>query len=302
MSNYSMGEYIKRRRKELGIKQIDLCQGICDRGTLSRIELGKQSATKYIFDALMQRLGIVTEHYASFLTTGEFKIEELKHELANAAFYRNFEKMNEHIREIEASPEFQNPLVQRLVTHFKTIIMTSEQDHEKNLELLRHVICATKPNFNENKIAGLLLSVDEVKIINNIANIYSQQNKHDAASKIYAQLIQNLESAYMDSEEKDRLLTMLFYNYSRALGLDKKYEQSIQIAQNGVKLSLKYGRGIQLARLYVNIAYCLYYLNCETEGFTYLSEAVTLQRILKLPEPAQQAVDQFRELLNVDIN
>ena len=43
MKNVFLGEYIKQRRLDLGLTQEQLCDGICEPMTLSRLENGKQT-------------------------------------------------------------------------------------------------------------------------------------------------------------------------------------------------------------------------------------------------------------------
>lgn len=43
MKNFFLGEYIKQRRLDLGLTQEQLCEGICEPMTLSRLENGKQT-------------------------------------------------------------------------------------------------------------------------------------------------------------------------------------------------------------------------------------------------------------------
>ncbi|WP_169728525.1 helix-turn-helix domain-containing protein [Salibacterium aidingense] len=49
---------IKKMRKEQGISQEDLCDGICSQSMLSRIEKGDYKASFQTIKQLAQRLGI----------------------------------------------------------------------------------------------------------------------------------------------------------------------------------------------------------------------------------------------------
>ena len=46
MQNFLLGEYIRQRRLELGLTQEEVCDGICEPITLSRIENGKQTPSR----------------------------------------------------------------------------------------------------------------------------------------------------------------------------------------------------------------------------------------------------------------
>ena len=43
MEQLFIGELIRQRRLELGLKQCELCEGICEPVTMSRLESGKQT-------------------------------------------------------------------------------------------------------------------------------------------------------------------------------------------------------------------------------------------------------------------
>ena len=58
MKELFIGEVIKRKRKELRLTQEELCEGICEPSTISRIESGKQVPAKNKLDALLQRLDL----------------------------------------------------------------------------------------------------------------------------------------------------------------------------------------------------------------------------------------------------
>lgn len=90
MYNYHIGEYIKRKREEQKIKQDELCYGICDRSTLSRIERGKQEPSYYILKALLQRLGISEDRCQILMGPQEFEISELQREIVADNVRHNF--------------------------------------------------------------------------------------------------------------------------------------------------------------------------------------------------------------------
>ena len=54
MKNVFLGEYIKQRRLDLGLTQEQLCDGICEPMTLSRLENGKQNGSPSKGDCCMQ--------------------------------------------------------------------------------------------------------------------------------------------------------------------------------------------------------------------------------------------------------
>ena len=62
MKEIFLGEFIKQRRLELGLTQEQLCEGICEPMTISRIENGRQTPSRNRINALLQRLGLPIMH------------------------------------------------------------------------------------------------------------------------------------------------------------------------------------------------------------------------------------------------
>ncbi len=59
-SIYEIGDMIKCSRKSMGITQEELAEGICSVLTLSRIENGRQSPGKKVYEELMRKMGLET--------------------------------------------------------------------------------------------------------------------------------------------------------------------------------------------------------------------------------------------------
>lgn len=58
MSQHELGSLVRRLRKEHGLTQEQLAEGICSPVSISRIESGRQRPSKALLDALMDRLGL----------------------------------------------------------------------------------------------------------------------------------------------------------------------------------------------------------------------------------------------------
>ncbi len=81
MKNVFLGEYIKQRRLDLGLTQEQLCDGICEPVTLSRLENGKQTPSRNRINALLQRLGLPDDRYFALLSKNELEMEALQKEI-----------------------------------------------------------------------------------------------------------------------------------------------------------------------------------------------------------------------------
>ena len=81
MQNFLLGEFIRQRRLDLGLTQEEVCNGICEPITLSRIENGKQTPSRSRINAILQRLDLPDDRYYALLSKDELEIEALEKEI-----------------------------------------------------------------------------------------------------------------------------------------------------------------------------------------------------------------------------
>lgn len=102
MQEMFIGEVVRRRRLELGLTQEELCEGICEPITISRLENGRQTPSRNRLNALLERLGLPADRYYALLSRNEREIETLQKELAscNAGFIQAQGEEKKQIREM----------------------------------------------------------------------------------------------------------------------------------------------------------------------------------------------------------
>ena len=258
MSNYHIGQYIKKRREELNVNQDALCYGICDRSTLSRIERGRQEPSYQVLKALLQRLGISENRCQILIGPQEFAADNVKHDFSAAL---------QKIERLEAlfQPE-QQPILQQFVLRVRALAgyekdgQHFDYDCPTQRRMLKQALELTCAGINLENMRGFLLGEDETKIINQIAITYSEEGKRRQAIEIYRQLIRYVESHFPDCEVRQVMLPLTAYNYSRLLGLERRYEEAIEVAELGRQCCVKYNKCRMLGGLLLNIACCLHEL------------------------------------------
>lgn len=113
MKELHIGEVIQKRRKELGLTQAEVCEGICEPMTLSRIENGKQAPSYNRVKAILHRLALPEDRYVALLDEDEIKLEDLKKEasarvnlIRNASAQAKPKLWREALASIQALEEF----------------------------------------------------------------------------------------------------------------------------------------------------------------------------------------------------
>ena len=259
MKAYNIGLFIKKKREEQHIRQEDLCRGICDKSTLSRIERGKQEPSSGILGVLLQRLGINEDQLAVLLGPKDFEISDLQKEIVALNSQREYEKAAEKIRRLEQLVEPTDKITQQFILRCKALVYFPE-NYPASRDLLLQALSLTLPDFDFDHISNYLLGIEEIKILNQLANSYSEAGDRRFAIHIYRQLFEDPRKQLLNTEAKIPLFTMLSYNYSRLLGLERRYEEEIEIATLGQQACIQYNRCQYLGGLLLNIACALYEL------------------------------------------
>lgn len=272
MKAYNIGLFIKKKREEQHIRQEDLCRGICDKSTLSRIERGKQEPSSGILGVLLQRLGINEDQLAVLLGPKDFEISDLQKEIVALNSQKEYEKAAEKIRRLEQLVEPTDKITQQFILRSKALAYFPE-DYPASRNLLLQALSLTLPDFDFDHISDYLLGIEEVKILNQLANSYSEAGDRRFAIHIYRQLFEDPRKRLFNIEAELTLLPLLAYNYSRLLGLERRYEEEIEIATLGQKTCIKYNKCQYLGGLLLNISCALRELGQDKESRSKLIDS-----------------------------
>ena len=185
-----LGDYIRQRRLELGLTQEQVCEGICEPITLSRIENGKQTPSRVRINAILQRLDLPDDRYYALLTKNELEIEALEKEIVACNATGRAEEGFKQIEKLKAFAEGE-PLIQQFIIRSRLLLEQMEKRYteQEEIEILTQAIRLTVPDFNTEEIEKKLYTRDEIKIINQIANAYSCAGNQKKAADIFYQLL-----------------------------------------------------------------------------------------------------------------
>lgn len=287
MSNYHIGQYIKKRREELNVNQDALCYGICNRSTLSRIERGRQEPSYQVLKALLQRLGISENRCQILIGPQEFAIVELQREIVADNVKHDFSAALQKIERLEAlfQPE-QQPILQQFVLRVRALAgyekdgQHFDYDCPTQRRMLKQALDMTHPNFDLEKIERCLLSIEDMKSLNQIAITYSETGDRRFAIRIYEQLMKYPRNRLFNNEALLTVTPMLCYNFSRLLGRERRYEEELEIAQYGYDISLKYDKARLLGGLLLNMGCALHELGRDEESKEKLIDSYYAYRLI----------------------
>lgn len=160
MQYMDIGTLIKTRRKELNMTQEELCEGICEPVTISRIENGKQIPSTKHLKAILERLNLPTQqiiclvpqsiyrNYTSFISI----LDDLqKFTLKDNSVDLSEEFLLKEISKIDCSDKSSEQFQFLLSAFLQTI-------HSPDINLVYEIINEiklTQPTFNESNFVNL---------------------------------------------------------------------------------------------------------------------------------------------------
>ena len=286
MKEFPIGEVIRQRRIELGLTQEELCEGIYEPPTMSRIETGRQTPSRTKLNVLLQRLGLPDDRYYALLSDNETKIADLQKEIVSCNVLGKEKKGLEMINELEEIADPQDTTIQQFILRSKVILGKLENGEikpysfEQKLEILFQAIHLTSPRFNIEEIDRGLYGLDEVKVINQIALTYSRNDEHKKAIDIYYQLLRYIKKHFQNILQSGGLLPLVCYNYARELDLVKRYEDALKIAQLGWQACVQYGQYRNLPVIIALMAECYHFLNDDNKSIEYYRQAYYIHKAI----------------------
>ncbi len=254
MTKCEIGKIIKKRRTELGIKQSELCCGICDESVLSRIEAGRNSGSDEIKAQLIERLGMSSAILGEQIDEKNYLVRQKIRE-ANLEYCDN--KLTEALEMLNALKadydNFSTANKQRFCTLY-TLVSYDNGDisDEERLSSFEESLKMTVPNYSLENLPPLM-SKAELYTLGRIATTYIVFDEHKKAAGILSHTKKFVEDYYDDKLAAADSLSLTCYNLSLCLGQLKQYDECIRVARQGIEYSRK-------AEDMVNLAWCMY--NC----------------------------------------
>lgn len=301
MKKYFIGELIKKRRLELKLTQEQLCEGICEPITISRLENGKQTPSMNKLRVLLQRLDLPEDKYYALLSKNEMQISDLQTEIVSCNVFKDSQRGLPKIAELEELSDPDDHLLHQFILRSKVLLGKKENEqiipytYEEKLDMLFEAIRLTAPNFDIDAIYEGLYSIDEVKVINQIALVYSDLKQHKKAIDIYYQLLKYIKKHFQNILQSDGLLPLVAFNYARELDLVGRYAEAVEIAEIGWQACVQYGQYYYLPSTIALIAECYHFLNQDKKSKKYYKQAFYLFEAINNKRGAEIIKSEIKE-------
>lgn len=314
MEHGSLGAYMKERRQALGLTQTEVCEGICETMTLSRLESGSQTPAYNRIVAMLQRLGLPDDRFIALLNKNELETDMLKNEIiaCNIQFEEQvgqarqlaFEKGMEKLAELEAILEKDDQITRQFILRSKVILGKPEGGYslDEQREMLLEAIRLTVPRFDLEEIDRSLYSLDEIKIIIQIANVYSLLGQHRKAVDILSQLLKYIQKHCSNLTQSASHLPFAAHNYALELALCGRYEEAIEIARLGWNSCVKFAHYQHFPGLIHIMAECYHFLGNDEKALRLFYQAYYIYEAIDNTVNLEQLKASLHEYYDLDFD
>lgn len=314
MNEISLGNLIKKERESQGLSQEQLCEGVCEPVTLSRLETGKSIPAMHRLRALLQKLGLPEERAYVLLGKNEIEIAELEREINK--LHVRFEQAplsdrpairaeaEEKHGELERLAGKDDRLVQQMILRSKFVLGKEDGPYglEEGMALLLKAIRLTSPNFRLNRISLGLYSENEIRLINSMATLNAENGDPHEAVDILKQLFAYLKASTKLAPGVRALIPMVAFNYSRELCAIERYDKAIEIAEYGKSLCVEWGYYLFLPDLLAVLAECYFYKNEPRKSAELYQDAYVLYKVIGNDHDRKTIQTEAKERLGLELD
>ena len=242
MANYNVGDTVRLTRKALGMSQEELCDNICSVHTLSRIENGKVRVKRDTYQKLMERMGRNGQKNYSKLSLEDFDALDLMGIIHNLIYRRDYIEAEKYLEQLKPMLDLDNIFNQQYVRREENIINYHKGiiSKEKYLEELEKVASLTLPDYRKLIDKIYPFTLEEVRIMMNIAHAYGDMEENESSISIYYMLLRSLNSGYMSLKDAAPFILIMIRGVARMYGGLGNYQVAINICRNAIHKSKKY--------------------------------------------------------------
>lgn len=304
MQNFFLGDYIKQKRLDLGLTQEQLCDGICEPMTLSRLENGKQTPSRNRINALLQRMGLPDDRYFALLSKNELEMEALQKEIVACNVTERVAEGFEKLAQFEALAAPDDQIAQQFALRSRVLLGRLEGRYTpmEQITLLMQAIRLTVPRFDLENIESFLYTKDEITIINQIGLAYSDDGQNKKAAEIYYQLLRYVRKHFKETITSIGMLPLVLYNYAWVLDLCGRYEEGAELAQECRKACIQYGHYQELPRCLEIEAECRHFMGDEEISKELYYQSYYLCKVVEYQVGLEIVKKEAKEYLNLTLS
>lgn len=236
-----LAEKFRIKRKELGLSQHVLAEGICEQSQISKIERGHFIPSADLLFKLSQRLEVPLDYFFNEQIEIKSNLSNFKHLSSRLLDDRNYDDL-EYLYKIEVG---------------RSTFLTLED--RTYLEWIKAIIDFYQYNLQFEAISYLENILSKVssttliylKALNTLSNFYSLVGREQEYEANYSHLMELYQAKNLDHQEFLFGYIRARYNYAHYLVSKEKYNEAVQEALETIEICKERQTSYQLAPLLI---------------------------------------------------
>jgi transcriptional regulator with XRE-family HTH domain len=288
-----VGKKIRELRRNIGLSQEELAEGICTQAQISKIEKGLVLPFASTLYLISQKLGVDVNYFFDIGMTPRLDyIQEVSEQLKVTRRAFDYEEMKRIVR-----AELENPLFSQNKSNYQLLLWHKglyefelEKDFDSALSTLQDALQMTQKS---NKIH----TEKEIEILISIGAMHFQKDIHKAFD-IYKQI--EAELKLVPYQNDTTIKSRFFYNYARILTRFGNYDASVQYCKEAIKWCLKKDNMFLLGELHYQIGYNFELQGDLNKAIQYMEKALVVFDLQKDDKYIPIINNKINELQNIN--
>ncbi|WP_064091893.1 helix-turn-helix domain-containing protein [Rossellomorea aquimaris] len=288
----AVGKKIKELRKNSGLSQEELSEGICTQAQISKIEKGDVFPYASTLYQISQKLGVDVNYFFDIGTTPRLDyVREVTQQLQIMRRNLRYEEMMEIVKAEEVNPLFlqNNKNMQLLLWHKGIYLYEVKNELTESINVLRQAIAITH-------IKGKILLERELEILLTIGAIYFKEDINEAL-KVFEEIRSHLQT--LPHMNDYTIKTRLLYNLARALTRLNRIEESCQYCEDAIKWCLNKDSLYLLGELHYHIGYNYELVNNPEKAKKNMKKALSVFELQEDDKYIKYITNKINELNDI---
>lgn len=248
-------ERIRAERLARGMTQEELADGIYkNAASLSRVESGKVSPSKKMFEKLMERLGVEKGRYNPYAVTESFETMELRQDIDRFASRGNYAEVERALNALKGQLDLRIAENARIIEDAELLVQTSLYK-KSPAEMLERRIALVADVFDyEREVVRHVPMRNEVLWLNHLCVDLWHMGEKEKADRIYEKILESINGSKIKEKFRYRSYSLVLNNYANHV---MERERIVE----GLKLECECGKASMIYAAVIN-----YVLLLEREG------------------------------------
>lgn len=283
-------EVIERRRKQRGLTQEVLSEGICTPETLSRIVTGKRAPSRRNFRALAKKLEVRSDYYYSVIEAKDFRLLEERFRLDALIETRQWKKAKKAAEQLEAQLDMESRYNRQYLgeIHYLIELALNEIPKQKQMGRLRALLGLTITEYSlaedvrewPDVFWCTVFTSEEISIMIQMINALRRLDKKEEAVYLAEKLYAYYQMSAVRPEFHFRTFMGILALLSILLGNEGRYDECIRYSYEGIALCFASRKMSDMGLFVNNIAYAKERLGKKAFSLRYYRYAFYCEELL----------------------